>query len=92
MQTQIDQCRALFAYQLFYLGVVVAFVLTAQDEHRLGGHALQSVPTGVDVGSLRVVDEVHTSYVAHALQSVFHPLEVTQRLADILLFDTGYVG
>ena len=38
--TQIDQGRALFAYEVFDFRVIVSFVFTAEDKYGFAGHAL----------------------------------------------------
>ena len=91
MQSQVNQCRALFAYQIFYFRIVIAFVFSAQYQYCLGSHALQGIPAGVDIGRFGIVDEVDAAYTCHFLQAVFHSLEVGKCLADILFGDTCQV-
>ena len=59
--TEINQSYALLLNQLFDGVVVVAFVLTAEDEDDRCAHALQSIPAGIDIGGLGVVDIVHAA-------------------------------
>ena len=75
MQSQVNQCRALFAYQIFYFRIVIAFVFSAQYQYCLGSHALQGIPAGVDIGRFGIVDEVDAAYTCHFLQAVFHSLK-----------------
>ena len=87
VQAHIDQSGATFAYQLLNLGVVIAFVLAAQDEHGRCLHRHQGVPTRVDVGGLRVVDVLNAIDDTALLQTMFDPLERHKRLSDSLFLD-----
>ena len=92
VQSQIDQGRALFAYEVFDFRVIVSFVFTAEDKYGFAGHALQGIPAGVYVRSLGIVDEAHAAYGGYFLQPVFHSLEVGQGFADIFFPDAGQIG
>ena len=90
--TEIDQADALLLYQLLDGIIVVALVLAAQDEDGGRGHAFQCIPACIHVGGLRVIDILYASHTCYFLQSMLHPLEVAQALAQVLVLDAAQVG
>ena len=92
VQPQINQGRAFGAYQVFYFGIVIAFVFAAKNQYGLGCHALQSIPARIDIGRFGVVDELDAAYGRHLFQTVFHTLEVGQGFAYIFFPDACKIG
>ena len=91
VSTEIDDTGTFFFYQRFDGVVVVAFILSTDNENHLCLHRLECVPAGIDIGCLGVVDVLHTSYRTHFLQTMFYAREVAETLSDILFLDTSYV-
>ena len=87
VKAHADDGFHLVFHELLDFRVVVAFVLAAEDEHRWGGHALEGIPCGIDVGGLGVVDVAHAVDGGYVFQAVFHGLEVFERLADAVFLD-----
>ena len=75
---EIDHGAAFLLDQRQDVGIVVALVLAADDEHDGRRHGLEGHVAGIDVGGLAVVDIVHAADGGHALQAVLHAGEVGQ--------------
>ena len=58
--THEDERVAFLANQLVNLAIVIAFVRATENQYGRGGHALQRVPAGIDVGGLGVIDVLVT--------------------------------
>ena len=46
----LERILHLIADERLYFGIIVSFVLAAEDQHGGSGHAFESIPGGVDVG------------------------------------------
>ena len=86
-----DQRMAFGLDQLVDLAIVVALVLAAEDKHRRRCHALQCIPTRIDISGLGVVDITHTTHGSHVLQTMVNSSKLLQTLANHIVVDIQYL-
>ena len=91
MEAHEDEGVALGADEVVDLGVVITFVLAAEDEDGRCGHGLEGIPAGVDIGRFGVVDETDAADGSDILESVLDALEGFERLADDVFANTDDV-
>ena len=87
-----NQSHTFLLDQLVEFRVVVTLVHATENEHCRFTHALESIPAGVDVGGLRVVDELHPSDLPRLLETMLHTGKTAESLTDELIADSGDVG
>ena len=73
---------AFLANQLVNLAIVIALVRATENQYGRGGHALQRVPAGIDVGGLGVINVAHSFDRRHVLQTMVHTSKLLQALAN----------
>ena len=86
--TEIYYGTTLLTYKGLNRLIIITLVLTSDDEYGGSGHALKSIPTGIDIGGLGVIDVLHTTNTTDFLQPMFNTREVAKALTYYLLFDT----
>ena len=65
--TEEYECLTLLLHKVEYLVIVVALVLTTDDEDSRCLHALKRIPASVYIRSFRIVDILHSAHLAHLL-------------------------
>lgn len=87
---EVDQRLALRLHEWLDLLVVVALVGTAEEEDRPPvRHRLEGVAGGIDIGSLGVIDVLHSVEDARQLHAVLYAGEVLQRPGDSAVLEVG---
>ena len=89
--TEINQSGAFLLHQRLDLIIVIALVFTAQNQDDGRFHTFQSIPTGIDISSFRVVDILYTAHLADFFSAVLDARKVAEAFANGVFFDTGDV-
>lgn len=89
---QADDHFDLLANQGLQIFVVVAFVDTTGNPNDGFVHALERIPSRVDVGGFGVIDELDSLEFAAGLQAVLDVLEVAEAFANAVLANVYELG
>ena len=90
VESHVNQCMTLLANEVVNLGVVIALVLSAEDEHGGCGHGTEGVETTIDIGGFGVVDETDAVFLAYELQPVLYSGKRAQGGGDDGVVDTRF--
>ncbi len=75
----------LFLHQIVQQRIIIALINATQNQYRGVLHALQCIPGAVDIGSLAVVNKIHSTNRGYIFHAMFQRFKRGYRLPDLFL-------
>ena len=86
--SKIYQSTAFLSYQIVYCRIVVAFVLSSQNQYSRSVDGLQGNVAGVDIGGFGVVDIGDSVFYSDFFQTVLNAGEIFETLSDCFVVNS----
>lgn len=73
--------------EIFYFGIIVAFIFSAEYKDSGASHAFEGIPSRIDVGSLRIVDIDDAIFFGYEFEAMLYGFEIGEGFASDIIAD-----
>ena len=92
IHTEENQSDALFLHEVEDVRIIIAFVLSSQNQHGWLFHAFEGIPTSIHVRCLGIVHEINATHSSRLFESMLHTCKTAQSLANHFVRNACDVG